>query len=171
MKLIHSILLLPLIGSACSPTHSTRYIIEGEGVDSTQNGKYLYLQRYDDRSIVDSAQVVKQRYVFHGDIDTAVYCYIDTKSWSTAQFMLEPGTIRIHTENRNSSVKGTVQNDSRACWNAKTDSLLAEPFLLLLSPDGIMVARNLRGEKMTQLVKQLLDKEQSSGEKQQLDKG
>ncbi|EJX03303.1 hypothetical protein EVA_08567 [gut metagenome] len=136
-----------MVCGACTPTHSTRYTIEGEGVDSVLNGRYLYLQRYDDRSIIDSAKVVNQRYVFHGDIDTAVYCYIDTKSWSTAQLMLEPGTIRIHTENRNSSVKGTVLNDSWACWNAKTDSLLAEikeqqrKFQTLCSPSDTLQER------------------------------
>lgn len=119
-----------LCGCRFVGTPSDAYTVSGVLEDSLSDGKMIYLMRYDDNRIIDSARVEADRFVFSGEVDTAAMCRIDVTEEAFANLILEGGDIKVDLKKYNSP-SGTPLNEEMSriasredsIWNAMTERL------------------------------------------------
>lgn len=117
--------LLCLFVACSSNQKSTSYTVTGELADSTSNGKMIYIERVDDRKYIDSTRVEGNKFVFTGQIDTAVCCRIDVTPYEFAAFILESGDIRVYPNmKQRTKPSGTPLNEAYTRLTTEMDSVI-----------------------------------------------
>lgn len=101
---------LSLLCGCSGAEPSTAYVVEGSVADSSANGKTVYIMRYDDNRLIDTAVVENNRFRFEGNVDTAAFCRIDITPREFGNFILEPGNITVNLKNYNEPSGGTPLN-------------------------------------------------------------
>jgi len=115
-----SILCLYLITSCkTDPPALVEYTIEGS-IDSTFNGKTIYLTDQGAKRTIDSTIVDSGKFVFKGMADTVRFCSVNLER-QHAKFILEEGKITVDMEKHNAT--GTPLNETFAKYTQLTDSM------------------------------------------------
>ena len=110
---------------ACQPSkQSNLYTVTGELEDSAHHGKKIYIMNYDGNKLMDSTFVEGNKFVFKGEIDTAVYCRIDVSRSIFGNIILESGDIKVNLK-ENNQPSGTPMNDEMRKIIQEEDSLFS----------------------------------------------
>ena len=114
---------LSLLCGCSGKESSTAYVVEGSVADSSANGKTVYIMRYDDNRLIDTAVVENNRFRFVGNVDTAAFCRIDITPQEFGNFILEPGNITVNLKNYKEPSEGTPLNAEMVCVAKAEDSI------------------------------------------------
>lgn len=99
-----------LAGSACGPKNT--YTITGTLPDNEAEGKKVYLTDYHTEAIVDSTTVTGNTFTFTGTIQGDSIRRIDIpKTRYYANFIVEPGDIKLEVTEKEYKSSGTPKND------------------------------------------------------------
>lgn len=123
---VEELLMLVCLGGmfSCTPMSKPSYTLVGK-VDSVYNGKVVYLKNHDDASFVDSTFVSDGTFKFIGRQDTAAFCYL-TFGKETVNLILENDSILLEENGSGWVAKGTLLNDDRNAYKAKSAGLQSE---------------------------------------------
>lgn len=111
---------LAIAALACSCTSKpTSYTVSGV-VDSTLNGKTVYMFDFQSNKTTDSAVIAEAKFTFTGVADSAVIRRVGADR-NHATLILENGTITV--DFKNNSATGTAMNDSMTSYLTKLNSV------------------------------------------------
>lgn len=97
------------------------YRVEGKLDDPSFNGQTIYIMRYDDKSDMDSTQVVNGKFAFEGKAgDHGLYGVKAGRKF--AAFVMDNGTIKVNMDSLYHS-SGTFKNDALTRGWAVADSI------------------------------------------------
>lgn len=110
-----------LASAACSTRPPSSYTVSGTVLDSSFNGKTIYINHYDSQKNLDSTVIKDNKFVFTGKADSALFCRINIGK-GYANFILENGQITIDLIKHNHP-SGTPLNESLSRFFRLKDSL------------------------------------------------
>jgi len=111
-----------LVTTSCKkdvPVAPAEYVIEGT-VDSTFNGKLVYLYDMSTRQRIDSVAIDSGKFAFQGIADTVRYTRASVER-KYANFIIEEGNITVDFEKHHAL--GTPLNEAHAKFTQQSDSM------------------------------------------------
>lgn len=116
-KFIATLLAAPLFLTACGPSQSNKYVINGT-FEMGQDGDTVILQKMANRKSInmDTTIIEDGKFVFEGVVDTVCMYSVNLKSASKnkglAEFMMEVGHLNIEVTKEKQQISGTLLNDN-----------------------------------------------------------
>lgn len=100
------------------------YTVEGLLSDSAFQNKMIYMFRYDDNQLIDSAKVIDGRFQFEGKVDRPTFSRINAKK-KYCMLILEQGTIAAEMEKEHCA-SGTPMNNELLAESQASNKLIEE---------------------------------------------
>lgn len=113
--------MLVLLFVSAVQAQNISYRVEGKLDDPSFDGQTIYMVCYDDRSDIDSTQVINGKFVFEGKADHHRLCGVKAGR-KFAAFVMENGTIKVNMDSLYHS-SGTCKNDALTRGWAVADSI------------------------------------------------